>query len=72
MPRIPDGDGSDLTYEEVLEFMKSSDWPVTSTEIAAHFDITQQAAYYRLDTLRERGDVESKKANRTVMWRPVD
>lgn len=61
-----------LTYEKVMKFLQSSDWPVTSTEVAKRFDISQQAAYYRLQKLTERGCVERKKSSQTVLWRPVD
>lgn len=67
--RGPDGG---LTYEKVMGFLRSSNWPVTSTEVAEQFDISQQAAYYRLQKLTERGCVERKKSSQTVLWRPVD
>lgn len=59
-----------LTYDDVLAYMSNRDWPVTSKQIADHFDISQQAAYYRLKRLRNRGDVERAKLGRNVvLWR---
>jgi predicted transcriptional regulator len=63
--------GGDLTYDDVLDYMAGRDWPVTSKLIAEHFDISQQAAYYRLKKLLDRGDVERAKLGRNVvLWKP--
>lgn len=62
--------GGELTYKQVLEFIDSREWPVTSKLLADQFDISQQAAYYRLKKLRDRGDVERKKFGKNVvLWR---
>lgn len=58
-----------LSYEDVVQFLATQDWPVTSVQVADEFGISQQAAYYRLDKLQERGDVERRKYNQTVLWR---
>lgn len=63
--------GGDLTYQDILDYMASRDWPVTSKLIAEEFDISQQAAYYRLKKLREQGDVDRAKLGRNVvLWQP--
>jgi predicted ArsR family transcriptional regulator len=68
--KSPRRDDSELTYQDVLDYMSTRDWPVTSKSIAAEFGISQQAAYYRLQRLRDRGDIERQKLGRNVvLWR---
>lgn len=61
-----------IDYGDVREFLDEQDWPVMSSEVAEEFEITQQAAYNRLTRMVERGEVERKKVNQTVIWRLVD
>jgi predicted HTH transcriptional regulator len=61
-----------LTYQELLDYIETEDWPVTSARVAREFGITQQAAYYRLDRLLSRDELERMKFNQTVLWRVRD
>jgi predicted ArsR family transcriptional regulator len=66
---VPTG-GENLTDDMIIRYLRSQSWPVISTEVADAFDVTQQAAYQRLVSLRERGRVEREKKNpMTVLWR---
>lgn len=61
----------ELTYDSVKRFCREIDQPVvTTTDVKDHFGISQQAAYYRLDKLVERGEMVRKKigASGNVWW----
>jgi predicted ArsR family transcriptional regulator len=61
---------TELSYDDILSFMRRREWPVTSKLLAGEFGISQQAAYYRLDRLQDRGDVERTKLGKNVvLWR---
>lgn len=63
------GKDSDLTYDHILSYLEEQEWPITSPKLAGEFCITQQAAYYRLKKLYDRGEVERIKIGQTVLWR---
>jgi Mn-dependent DtxR family transcriptional regulator len=65
----PDGSSDEIDYSTIKNWLRERDWPVTSTQLGDHFGISQQAAYYRLRQLKERGEVERNKYGQTVMWR---
>jgi Mn-dependent DtxR family transcriptional regulator len=71
MSSVPEGTADEISYEKILEWMAGREWPVTSVQVGERFGISQQAAYYRLRRLRERGEVERKKYGNTVMWRAL-
>ena len=54
----------------ILQFIESFDHPViTAMEIAEEFDISQQAAHWRLSKLEEKGSISRKKVGaRAVVW----
>lgn len=50
-----------VTYDNILSFIRTHKDPVvTAGEVAAEFDISNQAANYRLSELSERGKVREK------------
>lgn len=64
-------DVPELTYDSVKQFCRDIDQPVvTTTDVKEHFNISQQAAYYRLQKLVERGEMRRKKigASGNVWW----
>ncbi|WP_394346460.1 FaeA/PapI family transcriptional regulator [Haloarcula amylovorans] len=65
----PEGN-RELSYNAVEKLLENSDWPLTTTEVARVFDITQQSAHYRLTQLHKRGDIEKKKSGGSAYWRP--
>jgi len=56
---------------EILAFVESAEMPTTG-DVAREFDVTQQAAYYRLDKLRDRGVVDAQKIGNANVWSVVD
>lgn len=58
------------TTENVLAYLKETQDPaVSSTEVADQFDITQQAAYEKLQKMYENGKIGKKKIGaRAVVW----
>lgn len=73
-PRMTDQDRDDtgrytakVTLDEILNQFNRE--PLTATEIADHFDISNRAALNKLEELHERGDLERKEAGaRAVVW----
>jgi len=60
---------STVRDEEIIATLNETAWPRLSTEIAECHGITQQAAHRRLQKLVERGEIERRKINQTVLWR---
>jgi predicted ArsR family transcriptional regulator len=62
-----------MTYETIVEFVRTHDDPcVTAGEIADAFDVTNEAAHYRLKRLKEREQLEDKKVGASAkVWYPV-
>jgi len=58
------------TTENVMALFERSPDPVLTTmEVAGEFDITQQAAYEKLSSLKKSGRIEKKKVGaRGVVW----
>lgn len=51
----------ELTYENILKFVRTHDDPcVTAGEIAETFEITNEAANWRLQRLEEKNRMQSK------------
>jgi DNA-binding IclR family transcriptional regulator len=71
MPEAAVPNDTSIDDKDILRFLRDQEpWPVISTEVADAFGISQQAAYSRLASLNESGEVSRRKANRrTVMWR---
>ena len=72
---MSDGPGRtpDISDEEILDVFRSSSEPVLSTsEVAANFEITHRGVRDRLEKLEEKGVLESKKvgAKAIVWWDP--
>jgi predicted transcriptional regulator len=65
-------DTKNVTYENILSFIRSHQDPVvTAGEIAAEFNITRQAANYRLKKLRDQNKVAEKKVGSSAkVWFP--
>jgi hypothetical protein len=58
-----------VTTEHVLEFLRRADEPMTATELADEFDVTNRAVLNKLDALHERRAVERKEVGaRAVVW----
>lgn len=58
-----------VTEAEILNKIRKIEDPVfTTTEIAEEFDITRQAALYRLDNLTDRGVLKKKSVGRSVVF----
>lgn len=71
---VDTGDGrSKMTYEEVLSFVREFDGPcVTAGDVAEEFEVTNEAAVYRLDKLEERGDLRGRVVGASAkIWYPV-
>jgi len=50
-----------VTYDNIISFIRDHEEPcVTASEIASEFQITSQAANYRLGKLKESGDLQDK------------
>jgi len=62
-----------MTTDEILQFVRGHEDPcVTASEIAAEFGVTNEAANYRLQRLRESGELEVKRAGASAnVWYPV-
>jgi len=60
----------EVTYENIISFIRSHEDPcVTAGEISAEFGITGQAANYRLQKLRDAGEVREKDAGASAkVW----
>jgi predicted ArsR family transcriptional regulator len=69
---MSDGPGRtpDISDEEILDVFRSSSEPVLSTsEVAANFEITHRGVRDRLEKLEEKGVLESKKVGaRAIVW----
>lgn len=60
-----------LAYSEIIELCRNQRPPVVTTrDLMDEFDISQQAAYYRLTKLEDQGKMERKKigASGNVWW----
>lgn len=58
-----------LTAERVLEHLRHVDEPMTATELATEYDVTNRAVLNKLNALHERGAVERKAVGaRAVVW----
>lgn len=58
-----------LTTARVLVYLRRVNEPVTATELADVFDVTNRAVLNKLDTLHSRGDAERKEVGaRAVVW----
>lgn len=58
-----------LTADSVLAHLRRVDEPVTATELADEYDVTNRAVLNKLNTLHSRGDVERKEVGaRAVVW----
>jgi len=60
----------ELTYENIVKFARAHDDPcITAGEIATQFDISNEAANYRLQQLRERGEMVDKQVGASAkVW----
>lgn len=69
---MSDGPGRtpDISDEEILNVFRSSSEPVlTTSEVAANFEITHRGVRDRLEKLEEKGVLESKKVGaRAIVW----
>lgn len=69
---MSDGPGRrpEVTDEEILAVFKSSSEPVlTTSEVAAEFDITHRGLRNRLENLEEEDKLRSKKVGaRAIVW----
>lgn len=59
-----------ISDDDIVTLLHRSEWPLGSTEVADHFEVTQQAAYHRLTKLADSGRVEKRKTGGTTLWRP--
>jgi len=58
-----------LSPGHVLEALRRAGEPMTATELAEEFDVTNRAILNKLDGLHEQGDVERKEVGaRAVVW----
>jgi len=59
-----------LSYENIVKFARDHDDPcVTAGEIAEAFDVSNEAANYRLRRLKERGELEDKSVGASAkVW----
>jgi len=58
-----------VTTERVLEFLRRADEPMTATELADEFDVTNRAVLNKLNALHEHEDAERKEVGaRAVVW----
>lgn len=62
-------DNTEFTSEAIKELLYNADWPLSTTEVADEFNVTQQGAYYRLSKLNENGEVEKRKISSVALWR---
>jgi predicted ArsR family transcriptional regulator len=60
----------EMMDRDILQFVGEQDRPVsTSMDVAAEFDVTQAAAYQRLQKLHEQGLLgKYKVGSRAVVW----
>lgn len=69
---MSDGPGRtpDISDEEILNVFRSSSEPVlTTSEVAANFEITHRGVRDRLEKLEEDSALESKKVGaRAIVW----
>ena len=56
-----------FTDEELLAAIDDME-PVGTSEVADHFDCSQQAAYQRLRDLHEEGNIDSKLVGGARVW----
>lgn len=59
----------EVTYENIKWLLANAEWPLSTSQVAEEFDISQQAAYRRLRKLQERGEVEKSDTPATSLWR---
>jgi len=64
------GGGASVSDQAIVALLAEAEWPLGSTEVAAEFDISQQAAYARLRSLAEEDRIERKTTGGTTLWRP--
>jgi len=62
-----------MTLEEILEFVRAHNEPcVDAGDVAEEFDVTREAAVYRLDQLEDAGEVQQKVVGSSAkIWYPV-
>lgn len=60
---------TEVTYENIKRLLANAEWPLSTSQVAEEFDISQQAAYRRLCKLQERGEVEKGDTPATSLWR---
>ncbi len=60
---------TEVTYENIKQLLANAEWPLSTSQVAEEFDISQQAAYRRLRKLQERGEVEKGDTPATSLWR---
>lgn len=71
MSTMTDDSSGQITNEKIISlFRRSSDPVLTAPEVAAEFDISTQAANYRLKQLEEEGTLKRKKVGSAavVYW----
>ena len=70
MSSKPKRSGPGVTYDRIISFMRDhKELCVTAGEVAEEFDITSQAASWRLDKLKQKGDVNDKVAGSSAkVW----
>jgi predicted ArsR family transcriptional regulator len=54
--------------EEILDFLKKQDWPITTEQIAKELKISWQTAQMHLLKLLAEGKVKFKKVGRQNQW----
>ena len=67
------GPDPEITDEEILDVFRSTSDPVlTTSEVAAEFDLSHRGVRNRLEKLNEEGTIKSKKvgARGKVWWDP--
>jgi len=62
-----------LTPDSVLRYLRTVDEPVTATELASEYDVTNRAVLNKLNTLHKQGLIERKEVGaRAVVWWATD
>lgn len=63
------GPGRELDDDKIMAFIWDSYGPAVGTsDIAEHFDVTDQTVRNYLTRLKEEGYVESRKVGRATAW----
>ena len=66
---IPTQSNGKFSTGAIIELLHNSNWPLSTTEVADEFDVTQQGAHYRLTKLNEAGEIEKRKTSNVALWR---